>query len=129
CVRVSFFYKRMNINVISVHSLGLLPLGVFLKKIYHAELVYDTHELETETNGLKGIRKKINKLLEKRLINNVDMTLVVSNSIADWYANEYGIQRPSVILNAPTHRELKANNHFREQLDIREDQIILLYQG
>ena len=129
CVRLLFYYRRMNIKVVNIHSLGLLPLGLIFKKIYNAELVYDTHELETERNGLKGFRKKINKLVEKRLINNVDMTLVVSESIADWYANEYGIQRPSVILNAPTHRELKANNHLREQLDIRENQIILLYQG
>jgi glycosyltransferase involved in cell wall biosynthesis len=37
--------------------------------------------------------------------------------------------RPPVVLNAPNKRELETNNHFREQLGIREDQVILLYQG
>lgn len=57
------------------------------------------------------------------------MILVVSESIADWYKEEYKIDRPSVVLNAPNRRKLKSNNYFCQQLDIREDQIILLYQG
>lgn len=129
CFRVFFFYRKKNINVVNVHSLGLLPLGYVLKKLYKAKLVYDAHELETETNGSKGFRQKLSKWLEKKLIHKADMTLVVSESIADWYANEYNIARPPVVLNAPNIRELKINNHFREQLGIREDQIILLYQG
>ena len=129
CWYIYRFYKNKNIKIINIHALGLLPLGVFLKWAYKAKLVYDTHELETETNGSKGFRQKLSKWLEKKLIHKADMTLVVGESIADWYANEYNIARPPVVLNAPNTRELKINNHFREQLGIREDQIILLYQG
>lgn len=129
CMRIYFYYKNKNISCINVHSLDLLPLGVLLKYFWKARLVYDAHELETETNGARGVRKKISKWLERRLIKHVDMTIVVSESIADWYANEYGIPRPTVVLNAPTKRALRPNNHFREQLGIREDQVILLYQG
>lgn len=129
CFKVYFFYKNKNIKIINIHSLSLLPLGLFLKYTYKAILIYDTHELETETNGAKGIRKKISKWLESKFIRYVDMTLVVSESIADWYANEYDIKRPPVVFNAPNKREFKKNNHFRAELGIREDQIILLYQG
>lgn len=129
CFKVLFYYRKKNINVVNVHSLALLPLGYVLKKLYKTKLIYDAHELETEINGSKGFRQKLSKWLEKKLIHKADMTLVVSESIADWYANEYQIARPPVVLNAPKRRELKANNHFREQLGIREDQIILLYQG
>lgn len=129
CFRVLFYYRKKNISVVNVHSLALLPLGYVFKKLYKAKLVYDAHELETETNGSKGFRQKLSKWIEKKLIYKADMTLVVSESIADWYANEYNIARPPVVLNAPNIRELKINNHFREQLGIREDQIILLYQG
>ena len=52
--RVFSYYKDKNIKIINVHTLGLLPLGVFLKFKYKAKLVYDAHELETETNGLRG---------------------------------------------------------------------------
>lgn len=129
CIRVHFFYRDKRIAVINVHTLGLLPLGLLLKKLYKAKLVYDAHELETEKNGLSGFRQKVSKWLERKLIKYVDMTIVVSESIADWYKAEYSIARPAVVLNAPNLRALKANNHFREQLGIRDNQIILLYQG
>ncbi|WP_225560923.1 glycosyltransferase [Comamonas sp. CMM02] len=129
CINICFFYKNKKISCVNVHSLGLLPLGVLLKYFWNVSLVYDAHELETETNGAKGLRKKLSKWLERRLIKHTEMTIVVSDSIADWYSKEYAIQRPPVVLNAPNLRDLKRNNHFREQLGIREDQVILLYQG
>ncbi len=128
-IRSVFLLCKAKPVVINAHSLSVLPIAVFCKFFFKARIVYDAHELETETNGSKGIRKKLSKWLERKLIKYVDMTIVVSESIADWYVNEYGITRPPVILNAPNKRELKTNNHFREQLGIREDQIILLYQG
>lgn len=129
CLRVCIYYRDKEIKIVNVHALGLLPLGIVLKKLYKAKLVYDAHELETETNGSKGIRKKVSKWLERKLISHVDLTIVVSESIADWYTSVYGVARPPVVLNAPNKRELKTNNHFREQLGIRDDQTILLYQG
>lgn len=129
CIKIYFYYRNKNIVCVNVHSLGLLPLGVFLKYLWNARLVYDAHELETETNGAGGFRKKLAKWLERRLIKQVDITMVVSESIADWYASTYNIQRPLVVLNSPYLRALKKNNNFREKLGIRKDQIILLYQG
>lgn len=129
CFSVFIYYKNKNIRIINVHSLGLLPIGVMLKYLYRAKLIYDAHELETEKNGDRGLRKKINKWVEKLLISQVDLTIVVSESIADWYCKAYSITRPPVILNAPNRRELTKTNLFRNDLGIREDQIILLYQG
>lgn len=129
CFLIYNHYKNKNINVVNIHNLSMLPLGVLLKYAYNARLIYDAHELEAERNGLKGVRKKISKLIEKKLINYTDMIIVVSESIADWYKENYKIKRPIVVLNAPNKRDLKKNNYFREQLGIREDQIILLYQG
>lgn len=127
--RVLFLISKMQAKVINVHALSLLPIGLISKFFLKTFLIYDTHELETERNGLFGLRKRISKFTERNIIKYVDMTIVVSESIADWYRDEYNIQRPLVVLNAPNHRELKVNNHFREQLGIRADQIILLYQG
>ena len=129
CFKVFLNYRKKNITTVNIHALGVLPLGVLLKYVYKTKLIYDAHELETETNGLIGFRKKISQWLERKLIKHVDMTIVVSESIADWYTNEYNIIRPPVVLNAPNKRELKKNNYFREQLGIRKDQLILLYQG
>ena len=127
--RVTLFYRKKDIKMINIHAISLLPFGVLLKYLYKATLVYDTHELETETNGSRGLRKKLAKFMEKRLIKKCDIVFVVSENIADWYAKEYEIQRPIVVKNAPRLIDSKKTNHFRENLSIKEDSIIVLYQG
>jgi len=124
-----FCYFKKNISVINIHSLGLLPLGYILKKIFKAKLVYDAHELETERNGLLGTRKKLAKLVEKILIYKVDKTIVVSESIADWYASAYCIERPTVVMNAPKLQNIPKSQYFRQELGINTDTKIFLYQG
>lgn len=124
-----YFYKKNNISVVNIHSLGLLPIGVLIKYVFKVKLIYDAHELETETNGLHGIRKSISKLIEKLLIKKTDMVIVVSDSISDWYKNAYSCIEPVVVLNAPLRRDFKKNNYFREELNIKPNQIIFLYQG
>lgn len=127
--RVTLFYRKKDIKMINIHAIALLPFGIFLKYLFKAKLIYDTHELETETNGSNGLRKKLVKLIEKTLIKKCDLIFVVSENIADWYANEYDIQRPVVVKNAPRLIDSKKTNHFRENLDIKDDSIIVLYQG
>ncbi|MGJ0302843.1 glycosyltransferase family 4 protein [Aliarcobacter cryaerophilus] len=127
--RVTIFYRKKDITMVNIHTIALLPLGIFLKYLFKAKLVYDTHELETETNGSMGLRKKLAKFMEKTLIKNCDLIFVVSENIADWYANEYDIQRPVVVKNAPRLLDSKKNNHFRENLSIKDNSIIVLYQG
>jgi glycosyltransferase involved in cell wall biosynthesis len=129
CHQIYTYYSKKNINVVNVHSLELLPLGVALKYLYNSKLIYEAHELETEVDYSVGIRKIVNKFIERACIPHADTTIVVSESIADWYAMEYGMIRPSVVLNAPPYRKLLVRNYFREQLSIRPDQKILLYQG
>lgn len=126
----SFFYVgQKKVQVVNIHALALLPLGWFLKKIYKISLVYDAHELETETNGLKGFHQKLSKWVEKRFIKSCDLIVVVGESIADWYVNAYGIRRPLVVKNAPRFRSQKKGNLIREILGILPEQKIFLYQG
>jgi glycosyltransferase involved in cell wall biosynthesis len=128
-LRVILFYKNKNIDMVNVHSVSSLPIGVLFKYVYGAKLVYDTHELETEVTGSRGIRKKLLKTMEKLLIKKSDLIFVVSDSIAQWYEKEYDIKRPEVVLNVPKLFEQKNTNHFREKLGISDDSVIVLYQG
>lgn len=125
---VAYYYKK-SINVINIHDVFMLPIGVLLKKRFKAMLVYDTHELETEKN-ISKIRTKISKYLEKRNIKHCDLIVVVTDPIADWYQTMYKIKRPTVILNTPHFlRKQKKSDFFREYLSIPKDWIIVLYQG
>jgi glycosyltransferase involved in cell wall biosynthesis len=127
--RVGSYYRSKDIDMINIHALSLLPLGYILKILYGAKLIYDTHELETETNGSKGIRKKLSKWIEHLLIKKVDCVFVVSDNIADWYAMAYNLPRPIVVLNAPKLYTPPRSDQFRYLFGIRDDQIIVLYQG
>lgn len=127
--RILFFYRKKNIGMVNIHALALLPLGYLLKRVYGAKLIYDTHELETETNGSKGFRKKLGKWVERLLIKKADHIFVVSENIADWYRDTYDISRPTVVLNSPREQQVEKNDYFRDTFYLRKDQVIVLYQG
>jgi glycosyltransferase involved in cell wall biosynthesis len=117
------------IKCINVHSLSSLPLGVLIKMVKGCKLVYDTHELETETRSQSGFRKKFAKFIEKKLITFSDQVFVVSESIATWYQEQYNIKRPTVVLNVPCLTKQKKFNIFREKFPIKSSQKIMIYQG
>lgn len=124
------YYRLKNIGMVNIHALALLPIGVIFKLFYKTKLIYDAHEYETETSGLKGIRKKLAKLMEKFLIPFCDRVIVVSDSIADEYSKLYPkLPRPSVVLNTPPYTSMVKKNYFREKFDIAQNQNIFLYQG
>jgi glycosyltransferase involved in cell wall biosynthesis len=128
-LRVLFFYKKKKIAIVNIHVLELLPLGYLLKLIYGAKLIYDTHELETEISGLRGYKKKLRKLVERLLIKKTDHVFVVSENIADWYSDTYGIPRPTVLLNSPQEQHVEKNDYFQDKFSLRKDQLIVIYQG
>ena len=127
--RIFLFYRDKNIGLVNIHHFSLLPLGFLMKLSYGAKLIYDTHELETETNGLSGTKKLFSKIVESVLIKKADHIFVVSENIADWYEEKYGIKRPTVVLNAPSLFPFQESNVFRDIFNLRADQKIFLYQG
>ncbi|MDE9517146.1 glycosyltransferase family 4 protein [Xenorhabdus bovienii] len=128
-VKVFIILLKEKPNVINIHTLALLPLGYIAGFFLKSKLVYDAHELETEKNDLLGLKKLGSKFIERLFIKKCNLIVVVSDSIADWYANEYKIKRPLVIYNSPNIRKYHRKNLFRESLSISEKQKILLYQG
>ena len=130
--RVAHKYAKLKGACISCHSLPVLPLCVLLKYLTRGKLVYETHELETETIECRGLRRLLYKLLEKSLIRFADQVVVVSESIAEWYRDHYRIPRPIVVRNIP---EFSGDfvtpkiNLIRRHLGIPEGELIFLYQG
>ncbi|PIF03444.1 MAG: glycosyl transferase family 1 [Arcobacter sp.] len=132
---IEFIYRVIkqykNNDIFHCNDLNALPIGVLIKLFFNrnAKVVYDAHEYETEINGLKGIEKKLTKLLEKLLIKYADKTITVSNAIANEYVRLYNIEKPALVLNNPTYQQVGKHNKFREVFDISEEQSIFLYQG
>jgi glycosyltransferase involved in cell wall biosynthesis len=125
----SAFASEPDIACINAHSLSVLPLAARLADQTGAKLIYDAHELETETHGVTGLRRVLSKRTERRLIGRADGMMVVSEGIADWYAKTYDMPRPEVVLNCPEHAAPPRGDLFREKLGIARDQRIYLYQG
>lgn len=124
------FWRFRKVNVVHCNDLSALPVGLLIKLFGRGKkVIYDCHEYETEINGLKGIEKSAKKWLERLLISYADAVITVSDSIANEYTRLYKIPKPRLVLNCPTYHEQPKRNLFRENLGIRADQTIFLYQG
>jgi glycosyltransferase involved in cell wall biosynthesis len=128
-LRIIVFSFGKKIGLINIHSLPLLPIGIIISLITRAKLVYDTHELETETDNSNGFRKKLARILERIFIRIPDLTVVVGHEIQKWYQEKYPSLNVITVLNCPRKFELEKSNLFREKLNISQDKIIVLYQG
>ena len=122
------FGMKNEIACINAHSLSVLPVSWLLGLICRTKFIYDTHELETETNSI-GSRKFISKLVERSFIYKADHIFVVGEKIAEWYAMVYDIKKPTVIFNTPLNSNITKSNYFREKLSLDNDQRICLYLG
>lgn len=124
-------FRKEQITHINCHGLSSLPIGALFKLFKKSKLIYDPHELETEANGLSGIRKQFSKLLEKLLISHSDSVIVVSNSIAKWYKSEYSLEQVHVVKNVPYNQDIesKYSNVLKDKFGIKGDEILFIYQG
>lgn len=131
--RILASLRGRKITCINAHSLAVLPLSYVASRMTGARLIYDTHELETETTGYKGARQKLGRLIEKRLIKRCDDVFVVSDAIADWYAERYGIARPHVTRNIPQFSAATsasaAQADLREKMGVKPEDLLFVYQG
>lgn len=113
------------------HSLPVLPLSVLVKLWKHCLLIYDPHELETETAVLRGGRQWLARRVERALIGFVDAVCVVNRSIADWYVARYRLQQVWVVRNLPYRSESEPvrTGLLRGAVGLAPDAQLFLYQG
>jgi glycosyltransferase involved in cell wall biosynthesis len=129
CWRVNEFAVQRKVRLINVHTLSLLPLGIWLKFRLGGKLVYDAHELETEAEGIVGFRKTVSKIVERLGIKFVDLTVVVSSQIESWYRSKYGVENIVSVLNCPAQKLLAKNSLLGDEFNVQATTKIALYQG
>jgi glycosyltransferase involved in cell wall biosynthesis len=130
--RVLWQLRREKIDVVNCHSLSVLPLCVALKLLHGAILVYEPHELETETATFTGARRRLAKWVERALIGQAVATIVVSDSICRHYRADYGLRDVVTLMNVPERNaslDLTHNPVFRRLFGIPESDFIFMYQG
>ncbi|TFB55267.1 glycosyltransferase [Cryobacterium sp. Sr3] len=122
-------FSRSNVSVINAHSVAVLPVCALLSRTLGAKLIYDTHELETETVAARGLQGRIFKLIERHFINSCDAVFVVNESIAGWYANRYRGLKPVVVRNIPEAPVLRESFPMRQNLTVPDGKRLFIHVG
>lgn len=125
--RVYLHYHRRPVAVIAAHNVWLLPLCWLLSRTTGASLVYNAHELETETLTMQGLKQRAAKSIESRLITKCSLVSVVNNSIANWYEREYSIPGPVVVGNVPVVEDAEVG--VREALAVAPYEMLYIHTG
>lgn len=123
--------RGLKVRCFNCHSLPVLPLSVLVKLWKRCVLIYDPHELETETAGLRGRRQWLARRVEGALIGRADAVCVVNRSIADWYAARYRLQQVWVVRNVPYRSEPEParTGALRKAVGLAPEAQLFLYQG
>lgn len=95
-------------DVIHANDLNALLPAYLAKNRIKCYLIYDSHEINIE-NNYKGklipLSRVLLHLLEKTLIKKVDKMVCVSNAAAEYFKNEYNIEKPMVVTNCSLKSE------------------------
>jgi len=122
-------------NLIHANDLAGLIIGFVISKITKGNLLYDSHELQSETRGTLEYPKflvKILLILERFLAKRSNSVITVSSGIAEEMSKRLNISKPEVIRNLPEYESLRTsnfNNPLRRAINLDLDTPIILFQG
>jgi glycosyltransferase involved in cell wall biosynthesis len=133
---LEFFLKcifkiyNKNITIVHCHDFTALPIAYVVKFLFNCKLIYDAHEIESETNNLKF--SIVIFILEKLIWKKVDLFIATSYSHLRWYHKKFGYKKNSIIIfNSPeiSNKIKKRQNSLRKKLQIKKNELIFLYVG
>lgn len=111
------------------HDLNTLPTALRLREAFGGKVVYDSHEYWLDCNNVYSpFAKRVWAVLERTCIGLADRVVTVSPSIADRLRDDYGVERPAVILNTPPFREVGRPAPLRERYLVTTKHV-LVYVG
>lgn len=118
-------------DVIHVHDLPTLDLGVHLKSLKRAKLVYDAHELYCYLPGMSDEAQQTLKGVEGRSIRATDLVVLINEDQAKRMLADYGPFNYVCLTNAtmPDGVSDVRSNRIRERLAIPTAEKILIFQG
>lgn len=125
--RVFQHFRRAEVAMVAAHNVWVLPLCWLLARSTGAELIYNAHELETETAAITGFKQRVARRIEAAFIRRCRAVSVVNEPIAEWYESTYGIRRPAAVGNIPA--VVDADVAFREKLGVRSDEMLYVHTG
>ena len=121
-------------HVVHCHDFYSLPIGLFCSYLFGSIVVYDAHELESETNLISARKRRLCRLIEKTSWPRIEILFTVSESIVQWYESTYGQKSHAVIFNSPVvHPTIDLSDtglvSLKKRFGIPEEGILGLYVG
>lgn len=94
-------------DVIHANDLNALIPAYKAAKRLGCKLIYDSHEIYVENYFLVGnkLYARYLKWTERRICRRIDKMICVSHAAADYFANEYKIEKPLVVTNCSLRSE------------------------
>lgn len=120
-------YRGTQLAAVCAHSVAALPLCWLLARLHGCVLVYNPHELESRTPAMAGVRGRVAQLIERVFIGRADVVSTVNESIADWYAGSYPIQRPISVRNVPVPGP--GTVRLRSSIGVSEEDFLYVHTG
>ncbi len=104
-LRASLAGLRSGADVFHCHDLDTLVPAVIASRFGRTPLVYDSHELFTETHFLRGREreKRIWSGIERGLIRFAVRVITVSQPIVEELVKRYDIKEPLLVMNRPVY--------------------------
>ncbi len=120
-------------DVVHIHDLPALRAGILVSERLKVPLIYDMHEFYPEQHKFSFWKKFYWERLEKKYIYKANIIITVNEMLAREIERHYPGLSIGVIQNAvnlPEDFDLSRRyNLFREEYNVPEDSILLLYQG
>lgn len=130
-LRICYIILSNNPIFLNIHHVDLLHFAWLKKLSKRMKVIYDTHELETETQGCIGVSGVKRRKKEARFIVDVDYTIVVTPSIDLWYRNAYGIKNIVTVRNVPLYQDICDfdKGYYKKKFNLKPTDTVFLYQG
>ncbi len=127
--RLFFYLLTHNADLLVSNDLDTLLPNFLIHKLKRVPLVYDSHELFTETPEVinRKFVKSIWERIEKWIFPKLKTAMTVSDSIAEIFTKKYGIE-VKVVRNVPRSQAFHKVK-TRSDLGLPEDKKILILQG
>ncbi len=128
-IRLFFFLLVRNARLLVANDLDTLLPNFIVSRLKRSAMVYDSHELFTETPEVihRPLVRNVWLTIEKAVVPRLDGMITVSESIAGIFSQRYGIP-VTVVRNIPPDRGFR-QTHTRRDLHLPEEKKILILQG
>ena len=123
--------KKIKPDICHGHDPDGLLIGYFVKFFLRSKLIYDSHELWSDSIHLKGDKQilyKIGRKIEKILIKYAEVVIAVNKSILDVIKKENNIKCTAVVRNIP-HAIECVTQFTKKELGFPDCESNIIYVG